>query len=100
MCFHEQILVGVPAHKRCTGILGGSYVADRVDPLIEKSEGQFDPAERSKTIGDIILKQYQNATWLYLYEPVTVVLATDKVDWKFYDNSYALAEYWNIRLKA
>ena len=39
LCFDEQILVGVPAHKRCTGILGGSYVADRVDPLIEKTLG-------------------------------------------------------------
>jgi hypothetical protein len=49
LCFDEEILVGVPAHKRCTGILGGSYVADRVDPLIEETLGDHqapaDPAD-------------------------------------------------------
>jgi hypothetical protein len=49
LCFDEEILVGVPAHKRCTGILGGSYVADRVDPQIEETLGDHkapaDPAD-------------------------------------------------------
>ena len=49
LCFDEEILVRVPAHKRCTGILGGSYVTDRVNPLIEETLGDHqaptDPAD-------------------------------------------------------
>jgi hypothetical protein len=48
-CFDEEIPVGVPVHKRGAGILGGSYVADRVDPLIEETLGDHqapaDPAD-------------------------------------------------------
>ena len=49
LCFDEEILVRVAAHKRCTGILGGSYITDRVDPLIEETLGDHqaptDPAD-------------------------------------------------------
>jgi hypothetical protein len=49
LCFDEEILVGVPVHKRGTGILGGSYVADRVNPLIEETpvdhQAPADPAD-------------------------------------------------------
>ena len=49
LCFGEEILVRVPAHKRCTGIFGGSYVTDRVNPLIEETLGDHqaptDPAD-------------------------------------------------------
>jgi hypothetical protein len=39
LSFDEEILVGTPVRKRSTGILGGSYVADRVDPLIKETLG-------------------------------------------------------------
>ena len=66
LCFDEQILVGVPAHKRCTGILGGSYVADRVDPLIEKTLGDHqapaDPADGLEHVAPPI--------WMVKLDPV------------------------------
>lgn len=49
LCFDEDIQGAVPAHKRCTGVFGRSYVADRVDPLIEETLGDHqapaDPAD-------------------------------------------------------
>lgn len=71
-----------------------------LDPLIAASEAEFDPTQRAELIKEIIVKQYEDATWLYLYEPVTVVVATDQVDWQFYGKVLSTPQYWNMRMKA
>ena len=70
-----------------------------LDSLIEQSEGAFDPVERKALIGEIITKFYENASWIFLYEPVTIDVGTDKIDWSFYNKVLSNPEYWNIKVK-
>lgn len=80
---------------------GKSYdAATGVDDAFAKIGATFDEQERAKLIGDAIVKLYENATWLYLYEPVGMAVANDKVQWQPYGRVLAFPEYWNIRLKA
>ncbi|MGE0543214.1 MAG: ABC transporter substrate-binding protein [Dehalococcoidia bacterium] len=69
-----------------------------LDPLILQSETAFDATERKRLIGEIITKFYENASWIFLYEPVTVAVARDKVNWPFYNNVLSNIEYWNVRM--
>jgi peptide/nickel transport system substrate-binding protein len=71
-----------------------------LDALIEQSEKEFDTDKRKQLIGEIITKFYQNASWIFLYEPVTVVIASDKVEWTPYAKVLSNPEYWNIKVKS
>ena len=52
--FVEAMVVGAPVHQRGTRVLGGSYVADRVDPQIEEALGDHqtptDPPDGQMTV--------------------------------------------------
>lgn len=83
----------------------GSYTnsydpATGIDALIEQSEREFDPEARKKTVAQIITKFYENASWIFLYEPITVVVARDKVEWNIYSSILSTVEYWNIKVKS
>jgi len=83
----------------------GSYTnsydqATGIDALIEQSEQEFDPSQRGKLVGQVISKFYENASWIFLYEPIAVVVARDKIDWPIYSAILSLPEYWNIRVKS
>jgi peptide/nickel transport system substrate-binding protein len=71
-----------------------------LDALIEQSEREFDPDKRKTIVADIISRFYENASWIFLYEPVTAVVATDKIDWPIYASVLSIPEYWNIRIKS
>jgi ABC-type transport system substrate-binding protein len=68
-----------------------------LDVLIEQSEREFDLNRRKHLIGEIIRKFYQNASWIFLYEPVTVVIARDHIEWAPYQKVLSNPEYWNIK---
>jgi len=69
-----------------------------LDALIEQSEREFDANRRKQMIGEIIRKFYQNASWIFLYEPVTVVIARDHIEWTPYQKVLSNPEYWNIKV--
>lgn len=80
---------------------GKSYdAATGVDEAMAKIMATFDEDERARLTADIIVKLYENATWLYLFEPVSMAVASDKVEWEQYSPVLYFPEYWNIRLKA
>lgn len=70
-----------------------------IDKFIEDSEKAFDLVERKRLIGEIITKFYEDASWIFLYEPVTIVIAkAKKIQWEYYTKVLANPEYWNIRI--
>lgn len=71
-----------------------------LDILIEQYEAEFDEERRASIAAEVITKQYENATWLYLYEPVTVVVGTAKIDYEFYGKVLTAPQYWKIRIRA
>jgi len=71
-----------------------------LDALIEQSEQAFDPTARKQLLGQIISKFYEDALCIFLYEPVTVVVARDKLNWSFYGKVLSVPEYWNIQVPA
>ncbi|HUG09456.1 MAG TPA: ABC transporter substrate-binding protein [Opitutaceae bacterium] len=84
---------------------GGGYTmaydeSAGLDLLIEESETIFDPEERRQVIGEVITKFYENAHWIFLYEPVTIAVGSDKLEWSFYNNVLSNPEYWNIKVKS
>ncbi|MEX2229998.1 MAG: ABC transporter substrate-binding protein, partial [Dehalococcoidia bacterium] len=68
-----------------------------VDTMIEQSESEFDPEKRADLLRQIVTKFYLDAQWIFLYEPVTVVVASTKWDWDLHSRTLANPEYWNIR---
>jgi len=80
---------------------GGNYTmstpSKEIDALIEKSEGEFDPAKRSELLGEIIKKFYLDAQWIFLYEPVTVVVTNKKWNWAIHKKTLSNPEYWRIQ---
>jgi len=70
-----------------------------LDSLIVQSEGAFDPTQRKALNGQIITRFYENASWIFLYEPVTIVIANSKkVQWTYYNSVLSVPEYWNIKV--
>ncbi|MGE0597959.1 MAG: ABC transporter substrate-binding protein [Dehalococcoidia bacterium] len=70
-----------------------------LDALIEQSEAAFDVEKRKALIGQIITKFYENASWIFLYEPVTIAIADDKkLQWTYYNKVLSNPEYWNIKV--
>lgn len=80
-----------------TGNYTMSVPDPQVDAWIEQSESEFDPEARAEILGNIITKFYLDAQWIFLYEPITLVAATNKWDWTFWGKTLANPEYWNIR---
>jgi len=80
---------------------GGNYTmstpSKEIDALIEKSEGEFDSAKRSELLGEIIKKFYLDAQWIFLYEPVTVVVTNKKWNWAIHKKTLSNPEYWRIQ---
>jgi peptide/nickel transport system substrate-binding protein len=95
-----------PSQNFRVGFHSKANYGSSIDPalglveLIEKSDAAFDINERKAIIADIVTKQYENATWLYLYEPVSVIVATNKLDYSLYGKIVGVPQYWNMRLKA
>ncbi len=70
-----------------------------LDSLIVQSEAAFDPAQRKSLIGQVITKFYENASWIFLYEPVTIAIANSKkVQWTPYNKVLSNPEFWNIKV--
>ncbi len=71
-----------------------------LDELIEESLETVDVDERNALNAEIIRTHYENASWLYLYEPVSVAVATDRMVWDPYWPVLDRPEYWNVRMRA
>ena len=70
-----------------------------LDALIAQSEAAFDPTARKALIAQIISKFYLNASWIFLYEPVTIAIANaKKIQWTPYNKVLSNPEYWNIKV--
>jgi peptide/nickel transport system substrate-binding protein len=70
----------------------------QIDSLVEQSESAFDPAKRKDLLGEIIKRFYLDALCIFLYEPVTVVIARDNLQWDIYGHVVANPQYWRIQV--
>lgn len=75
----------------------GDITAD-IDGLIEESEAEFDPEKRVPLLNQIITDFYLSAKSIWLYEPVTVVVAKSSVEWTPWAKDISTPEYWNMRV--
>jgi len=80
-----------------TGNYNMSPPAAEVDALIEQSESEFDPEARAEILSQVITRFYEDAHWIFLYEPVTVVVLNKKWLWTPHARTLSNPEYWNIQ---
>jgi len=77
-----------------------SPASAEVATLIERSEGEFDPEARADLLAQIVTKFYEDASWIFLHEPVTVSVTTDAWDWDVFGRALSNPEYWRMRPSA
>ncbi|MBI4642004.1 MAG: hypothetical protein HY731_15040, partial [Candidatus Tectomicrobia bacterium] len=70
-----------------------------IDRLVEESGTLFDEEKRAQVNKKIITKFYEDANWLFLYEPVNILAMSDKLEWEPTTKYTSYPEYWYTRVK-
>jgi peptide/nickel transport system substrate-binding protein len=73
-------------------------LSPQLDALIEQIEGEFDPARRNRLVADLVKKVYENANFVFLYEPTYAGIARGNVSYDVYFPTVFYPEYWNIKV--
>ena len=79
-----------------TDVTPAGDVQPRINSLIEQSEREFDTEKRKGLLQDIISTEYLSAKSIWLYEPVTAVVTSNKWAWDRRSEELSTPEYWNI----
>ncbi len=78
-------------------IAHGRYPDTNLQELIEAQRTEFDPAERAKRINDLAVGIYENASFLFGVEPVSLGVLRNNLEWVNFGHRQDWFNYWGIR---
>ena len=78
-------------------IAHGQYPGSGIQELIEAQRAEFDPAERVQRINDLAVAIYENASFLFLIEPVSLGVVRNNLEWVNFGHRQDWFNYWGIR---
>ncbi|MGI8553802.1 MAG: ABC transporter substrate-binding protein [Dehalococcoidia bacterium] len=80
-------------------IYGGDPGGPELTALVQQQQSELDSAKRAALGGQVITNFYQEARWIFLYEPITVLAVSDKWEYTPYYQPAAYIDYWSARPK-
>ena len=73
------------------------YPDSGIQELVEAQRTAFDPAERERLINELAVLIYENASYLFLFEPVGTGVVRNNLEWTNYASRQDHFNYWGIR---
>ena len=73
------------------------YPGSGIQELVEAQRTAFDPAERERLINELAVLIYENASYLFLFEPVGTGVVRNNLEWTNYASRQDHFNYWGIR---
>ena len=78
-------------------IAHGQYPDSGIQQLVEATRSAFDPAERAQAINDLAVAVYENASFLFLIEPIGTGVLRNNIEWINHGGRQDHFNYWGIR---
>ena len=78
-------------------IAQAQYPDSRIQELVEATRAAFDPDERAKLINELAVAVYENASLLFLIEPVGTGVLRNHLEWINHGGRQDHFNHWGIR---
>ena len=75
----------------------GQYPGSGIQELVDAQRAEFDQFERAKILNELAVAMYENASFLFVMEPVTQAVVRKNLEWINHGGFRNHGSYWGIR---